>query len=292
MLVHRLKKRTTQDSYGIRLGSTVVPMMKEQFKKIREKLKAIEKIVNPPILATTDIRTGINLLPGGITRVPQGQDTSVRTAYNVAIDLNHLMQDIDLTKKEIYSVFFADLFSLFQTPNTTATEAQIKDNEKLAILGTFIEGFENEMLIPLIQKVIEKIFEQGVIGQEEIPEILLGQELKIEFLGTLAQAQKQVGIGNLFNAWLIISSISQVKPSVLDNINEDDLLRKIIADYGIDTRILKDPILVEQFRQVQQEQQAQLQQQQTLMNMAKVSKDMGQSKVEDNNLLGKIAEQM
>lgn len=290
MLVHRLKKRTTQDSYGIGLGSTVVPMMKEQFKKIREKLKAIEKIVNPPILATTDIKTGINLLPGGITRVPAGSDTSVRTAYNVSIDLNHLVQDIDLTKREIYSAFFADLFSLFQTPNVTATEAQIKDNEKLAILGTFIEGFENEMLVPLIQKVIEKIFEQGVITREEIPDVLLGEELKIEFLGTLAQAQKQIGMGNLVNALSILSSVAQYKPTITDNLDEDELIRQMLVDYGIDTKILKDPKIVEQIRQQRQQQQEQLQQQQSLMNMAKVGKDMGQSKVEDNNLLGKFAQ--
>lgn len=290
MIVHRLKKRTTQDSYGIGLGSTVVPMMKEQFKKIREKLKAIEKIVNPPVLATNDIKTGINLLPGGITRVPANSDTSVRTAYNVAIDLNHLLLDIDSTKKEIHSAFFADLFSLFQTPNTTATEAQIKDNEKLAILGTFIEGFENEMLVPLIQKVIEKIFEQGIIRQEEIPDILLGEELKIEFLGTLAQAQKQIGLGNLANALTIMDSVAKIKPATIDNLDEDKLIRKIFTDYGLDTKILRDPAVVEQIRQEQQRQQEQLQQQQTLLNMAKVGKDMGQSKIEDNNLLGKFAQ--
>lgn len=286
MLIHRLETRTTHDAYGIGIGSTISSKIKETFKKIREKLKAIELAVRPPFTYTADIKNEINLMPGMGTKVPTGKETGIKTIYQVALDIEHLRKDIEDDKKEIASAFFADLFLMFQAGGNTATETNERVTERLGVLGTLTERFENELLEPLIKGIIAKIFKAGIISETEIPEELRGREIKIEYIGILSQAAKQIGLSNLRNAIALMKELTAVAENVTDNFDADNALRAACIDLGLDPTMLTAPEIMAERRKIKAQQEERRAQQEAMLAASRSAKDLGSAKITPETLLG------
>lgn len=285
VLTPRWEIRTTQDSYGTGPGWTVVKTVQEIYSKISSKLKAIQKKVDPPMQATENVKDSINLLPGGVTRVPQGKDSGLRTAYNIELDINHLRQDILESKEEIYSAFYADIFlmSSIDDKTMTAKEAGIRYDEKLGMLGMVVEQLEVELLQPLFDKVLNIMQRAGLI--EPAPDVLQGREIDYDYIGILAQAQKQIGLSNLNSGIMALGSLMDIQPDVIDNFDADAALVEIFDVSGINPNLLRDPKLVEMMRQKRAEAAAIAAQQEQIAKAAETAKTMSDTKINDDSVL-------
>jgi hypothetical protein len=102
-------------------------------------------------------------------------------------------------RQRINQAFYADLFLMISNDQrrmpVTAREIAERHEEKLLMLGPVLERLHDEMLSPLIDITFAKHREAGILPPP--PPELQGQDLKIEFVSTLAQAQKAVGLGSL-----------------------------------------------------------------------------------------------
>ena len=63
------------------------------------------------------------------------------------------------------------------------------------MLGPVLERLHNEMLSPKIDLTFQRIMDAGLLPPP--PKELQDSELKVEFVSTLAQAQKMVGLGSM-----------------------------------------------------------------------------------------------
>ena len=224
-------------------------------------------------------------LPGGIVYTDAAQ-AGIRPLYEVRLDLNHLLQDIQDVRGRIRSTFYADLFLMLsnqQNPNMTATEVAERHEEKLLMLGPVLERLQNELLDPLIETTFDFMVEAQMLPPP--PEELAEADIDIQLVSMLAQAQQAVATGSIDRFIGTMGSVAQFKPEVLDKIDGDRLADVYASALGVDQSIMLPDDDVQALRE-QRSQQQQAQAQSEMLNQAadtaqKMGNAVGQEAVTD-----------
>jgi hypothetical protein len=202
--------------------------------------QAIEKIVNPPMTGPTSMRQQkASILPGDITYVDATQGGGFRTAHEIDIKIQEIEHKQDQIRLRVSRCFYEDLFLMLvniDRKNITATEIAERKEEKLLALGPMLEQLNQDLLDPLIDNTFEIMMRQNLIPPP--PNELQGQDLKVEYISIMAQAQKLVGINSIERFSGYVAGVAQVQPEVLDKVNSDQL----VDTYGDITSVPPDII--------------------------------------------------
>jgi hypothetical protein len=165
----------------------------------------------------------ISTVPGGISVVSDTQPGSaLKPTYQIQPDIDAMENSVDKVQQRINSSFFADLFMMIANidkSGVTAEEIAKKYEEKLLLLGPVIEGLESELLNPLIDRVFFVMMRLRLLPPP--PEELSGQELKVEYISMLAQAQKSAGIAYIERFAAFINNVAEQHPGIKDNFDVD-----------------------------------------------------------------------
>lgn len=224
---------------GMRALGDIIQLQHEQLSKG----KAIEYQADPPLQAPSSMRgRESDLLPGGMTYIDMAQpNVGIRTAFDVRLDLSHLLVDIQDVRDRVRTAFYSDLFLMLQNDTRsgiTATEIAERQEEKLLMLGPVLERLHNEMLSPLIDLTFSAMVRSGILPTP--PQELQGQEIKVEFVSTLAQAQRAVGLASLDRMLMTVGNIAQAKqdPAVWDKIDTDQIVDGYADMLGVDPQFI------------------------------------------------------
>jgi hypothetical protein len=210
------------------------------------KAQGIDYMVKPPLQVPFSLRNNdTDILPGGITFVDRtGPDNSIKTAFDVQINMQHLLLDIQDVRLRIDRAFFADLFLFLSNiqglkGQMTAREVAEIHEEKLLMLGPVVENIENELLQPMVDITFDAMIEAGILPPP--PPELQGMELNTEFIGLLSQAQRSVSMGGVDRIIGATASIAAAKqdPSVWDKIDTDKVIDKAANYLGIDPELIR-----------------------------------------------------
>ena len=212
------------DIYGNSPGMEALGDIKQLQHEQLRKAQGIDYKTRPPLQAPTSMKNReIDSLPGGVSFVDAANPNGgIRTAFEVNLDLSHLLMDIQDVRERIRGSFYADLFlMLANSPRTdmTATEVAERHEEKLLMLGPVLERLHNELLDPLIEMTFERMLAAGIVPPA--PPELQGSELNIEFVSMLAQAQRAVATNSVDRYVANLGAVAQYKPDVLDKFNSD-----------------------------------------------------------------------
>ena len=259
--------------YGNSPAMTALGDVKQLQFNQRMKLRGIDYAVNPPIIAPTSMKgQSAGFLPGGILyHNGDEQGESIRSAFNVNLDLNPLLADINDVRQRIQSAFYADLFLMVsqQSQNMTATEVAERHEEKMLMLGPVLERLQNELIDPLIEITFDAMVNAGVLPPP--PDAIADQDINVVLVSILAQAQRAIGVNSIDRFVGAIASVAQIKPDVLDNLNGDKWAEIYADSLGIDPRILTNPddvVAIREQRAQQQAEASQLQQAEQGANIA------------------------
>ena len=255
------------DIYGTSPGLEALGDIRQLQVQQKRKAQAIDYKVSPPLVLPTNLSGRVHdTLPGGIV-FADAQAQGIRSLYEVNIDLSHLQQDIQETQGRINSTFFSDLFMMIsqQDKRMTATEVSERQEEKMLMLGPVLERLQNELLKPLIEITFNYMDEAGILPP--VPEELQGQDIDIQFVSILAQAQVAVRMGSINQFVSGITQLAGARPDILDNIDFDGYVAVAAESLGISPKILANPDAVEAIR-AQRQQQEQLQQQMAVAGQA------------------------
>src|SRR6185369_3852595 len=186
------------DIYGYSPGMDALGAVRGLQLYERRKAQAVGKMVNPPMLADSSLRTtGSSIIEGGITYIDNlaaQQHAGLRPAYQFNPQVGELRQDINEICQEIRGHFFEDLMLAFATsdlPQVTAREVEERHQEKLLVLGPVLERLNNELYDPAIKRIFTIMMRRGEFPPP--PQELQGQALKVEYTSVMAQAQKLIG---------------------------------------------------------------------------------------------------
>lgn len=250
-LAPRWAVSSSSEVYGDGPGHEAIGDVKGLQHEQLRKAQAIDYQTNPPIQAPTGSKGHmIDTLPGGVSFVDTaGQAGGIRTAFEVRLDLGNLLEDIRDTRSRINSTFYVDLFLMLQNDTRsgiTAREIAERHEEKLLMLGPTLERLHNEMLAPLIDMTFDRIIAAGLVPPP--PPELSEVDLKVEFVSTLAQAQRAVGLGSVDRLVNFVGMVSQAKqdPGVWDKVDTDQMVDGYADMTGVDpTFIVSDEKVVE-----------------------------------------------
>lgn len=243
-------------SPGMEALGDVIQLQRSQLMKG----KAIDYMADPPVQMPGGMKDSSDTLPGGVSYYngAAGPDGGIKTAFEVRLELNHLLADIQDTRDRINSAFYADLFLMISQMDTTrtATEIAARQEEKLLMLGPVLERLHNEMLDPLIDLTFAKALRAGILPPP--PQELEGVDLKVEYVSMLAQAQRAVGLGSVDRLLGTVGSIAQFKPEALDKLNTDEIIDGYSDMLGVDPDFIvaNENVAVIRANRAQQQQQA------------------------------------
>lgn len=217
-----------------------------------DKAVAIQKSYNPPLQGhVANKRNRAKNFPGGISFMDTSdlQKGGLRPLYEVKPDISGLLADMEETRQRIRSAFFVDLFQMFTALDRrqiTAEEILKRYEEKVLMLGPTLERVDNEMLDVVIEIVFHDMLQAGLFPPA--PAELEGQEIRVEYVSMLHQAQKAAGIQAMERTIGFIGTLGSIKPAAVDKLDEDAMVDEFAQQVGIVPSVIRDDKNVAEIR--------------------------------------------
>lgn len=230
-----------------------------------QKAQAIDTALRPPLQGPAMLKShDKNFYPGGITYLADVdlQRGGLRPVFETNFDMNPLREEIAEERRRVDQAYFVDLFLMFQNPGVvtgdkpTAEQIVRQHEEKLVMLGPVLENLSGELLQPLIERTFSLMQSQNLIPPP--PEEIQGQEIKIEYVSVLAQAQKLAGLNPIERGMNIIGTAAQLDPSVIDHFDAREAIEEAFDVIGAPPQTLRsrDEVAAIQQQRAQQQQLA------------------------------------
>ena len=277
------------DIYGNSPGMEALGDIKQLQHEQLRKAQVIDYQTKPPLQVPANMKNrDVEMLPGGITFV-DGVNSGIKTAFEVNLNLQHLLGDIQDVRERVRGSFYADLFLMLANATDTrmtATEVAERHEEKLLMLGPVLERLHNELLDPLIDITFTRMVAAGIVPPA--PPELQGMDLSVEFVSMLAQAQRAIGTNSVDRFVGNLGQVATFKPDVLDKFDADQWVDAYSDMLGVDPSLIvadKQVALIRDARNkamAAKEQVAAMQQQsETAKNLAQAPTGGGQNALMD-----------
>lgn len=255
---------TGEDTWGtdcpgmIALGDTKQLQMQE-----KRKAQAIDKLVNPPMKGPASLRNvPVNSLPGGLTIYDQDMTKEGLTPlYTVDPRIQELVGDMQATEGRINEAFYVDLFFAITQMEGIQPRNQLeltqRNQERLLQLGPVLERLQSEFLSPMIERTFNQLSRKNLLPPP--PDILAGQPLKVQYVSSLAMAQRSQEVSALEGLRFFVSEMAQSGfPEAIDKVDADEMIDQYSLITGVPSKVIRSDEATTAIRQdrVQQQQQA------------------------------------
>ena len=252
------------DPYGRSPAMDALGDVKQLQLEERRKAQAIDKMVNPPMVADVSMKNEpASLLPGAVNYVPNLTNSQgFKPAYLVAPQLAELNKDIMAVEARIKDAFFNDLFLMISQLDTvrTATEIDARREEKLIMLGPALDRLQREGLAADIDRIFQIGARRGLFPPP--PPDIAGGVVKVEYISQLADVQRASATTAIERLWQFSGGIAAAVPGILDNLDADETVKQYAELMRVPPKILTSKEQVAKFRadrEAAQQQAAQMQ---------------------------------
>jgi hypothetical protein len=276
------------DVYGRCPGMDTLGDIKQLQHQQKRKAQAIDKMVNPPMVAPTSLKgKPSTVLPGQTTYVdPMQGGQGFVPAYQVQPRINELQVDIAEVQNRIQRGFYADLFAMMINSDRrqmTATEVVERHEEKLVLLGPVLQRINVELLDPLLDDVFEYALEAGLLPDP--PEALEGEEMEVEYISLLAQAQQAVAASSLERVMGFAGNLVAVFPNIVDGIDSDEALRQYANILGTSPDVIMSQDAVTEVREQRKQAELAVHQREEGAKLAQSAKVLSETDTQNPNAL-------
>lgn len=231
------------DIYGNSPGMEALgEVMGLQFKQLRL-AKGIDYQTDPPLLLPETLSGRDNeALPGGRVYANAADADVIKSLFDVRLDLGHLDRVIERSQGMVGRIFYADMFLMIanssDTTQRTAAEIAERHEEKLVMLGPVLERQQDDVQRPLVDRAFMGLLKGGALPP--LPPDLVGQELEVEFVSAIAQAQQAVGTHSSDRFVMAIGAVAALpgKQDVLDKFDADEWADRYSQQLGVDPHLI------------------------------------------------------
>lgn len=292
-LVPRWETTRPTDAYGFGPGhralGDIVQLQQEQLRKAQ----AIDYQANPPLAIPSSLKNReLDTLPGGASYIDTAAgDAKITTLFNVNLDINHLLADIQDVRTRIDQAYFKNLFLMLANQplsDTTATEILRREEEKVMMLGPVMNRLDNESSDKLIDITFDKMVQANLVPPP--PPEMEGMPLIVNYVSVLSQAQRATGILNLDRFVTSLGSVAAVKPNILDKFNEDGYADAMADMLGIDPELVFNGPEVIRIREAKAQAIEQQQQMEAANTAADTAQKLSQANMNDDNALTRVVQ--
>lgn len=256
----------SNDAYGRSVSMDGLGDQKQLQLESKRKAQAIDKMVNPPLVADIQLKNQpASLLPGGMTYASfagSGGKPSIASIYDTKFPIGEIKEDLDEVRERLKKIFFNDLFqpmSQYETrSNISIPEIDQRKAEALIMLGPVFTRIDDEGLDVIVERVWDIVERAGLIPPP--PPEISEAPIDIEFVSMLASAQKAAEATGIDRLLGLVGNMAAVKPDIILKLDENFTIDKYNELLQNDPRILRSNEEVDAMK-AQQAQQAQAMQQ-------------------------------
>lgn len=214
-----------QDSPGVNALADVKQLMT----MVKEYAKAVKKIVCPTYKGPASLKNKkLADVPGAYIEEDEN-GRGISPVYEVNPRVLELKQEKDELKQAIKEHFYNDLFAMILNTaqrGRTATEVNELKEEKMVLLSPLLEQIHCG-LREILTWIYDEQIRVGII--EPLKEQYKNYKYQIEFVSSLAQAQKVSNIASMERFTTFVSNIANaIDPVLKSKLNGE----KIIEDYA------------------------------------------------------------
>ena len=262
--------KASNELYGRSPAMSALSDVKILNKMVEIGMKAAAKQVDPPLLVPDDsMLMPIRMSPGSINYYRSGSRDRIET-LNIGANNPLGLNMEDQRRQAISQTFHVDQLLITENRNMTATEVVQRNQEKMRILGPVLGRLQSELLQPMIIRIFNIMMRNGLFP--EAPEILLNQEIDVEYVSPMALAQRGEELNSIVKGLELFGNISQLAPATLDYIDPPGLIKNLIKILGLPATMIRSDAEVQQIAEEKaeaQQQQAETQQQIAESEMAR-----------------------
>jgi hypothetical protein len=283
---------TGEDVYGHSPGMDALGDIQQLQAMQRRMIQSIDKMVNPPMVAPTSMQNKkASLLPGDITYVDTTQgSTGFKPAHEIRMPLQELSVLVNETQMRIKRCFYEDLFLMLANSDRrqiTAREIEERHEEKLLMLGPVLERQNEDLLDPLIDRTFAIMLRRGEVPAP--PPEISGQELKVEYISIMAQAQKLVATAGLERFVGFVGNLAAAKPDIADKLDFDQVVDEYSDMLGVPPKIVRADEEVAKIREGRAQQIAAQQRAEQLQQIAQGAKLLSETDMNGDSALTRMA---
>jgi len=270
--------------YGRSPAMIALPDIKMLNEMAKTDIRAVHKLVDPPILLHDDGILGnggmkVNLRPGGLNMGGVNRDgRMLMQPFTTGARADIAESKMEQRRQSIDDAFLVTLFQiLVDTPRMTATEALIRAQEKGMLLTPTMGRQQSEAIGPLIEREIDLLMQHNMLPP--LPEILMeaGGEYEIIYDSPMSRMQRAEELVGVQRTMELLAPFAQINPDVLDVFDPDALARLTAEVSGVPTPVLRSQEMIDRLRQGRAEAQQQQQMVEAAQPMAGAMKDAAQA---------------
>lgn len=242
------------DSYGTSPAMDALGDVIQLQHETKRKAQSLDYMNRPPIVADHVFKNSPGaLLPGGQTFVSGANTFGAKPVYQVSPPIAEITADLRDIQIRIQETLHNPLFNMISQLETvrSATEIDARREEKLVLLGSVLERFENEALDPAINRIYAIMERQELLPP--IPEEIAGQDIEIQYVSILSSAQRAVGVAPVERMLQVIGNLAAVRPDVLNVPKWPEIMYHYGRDVGVAARDLNTPAEIAAANQQQSE---------------------------------------
>ncbi|MEO5375939.1 MAG: portal protein [Alphaproteobacteria bacterium] len=250
--------------YGRGPGMKALADVKMLQRAMKVTIKGVEKIIDPPLLVADDgVLSPVRVTPSGINYYRAGtwsMDPIKPLMTGGRPDLGEeFMAGI---RVRIEAAFFKPLIQMIRKDRMTATEVLQVAEEGQRILGPYLGRLKAEDVGPMVERVFAIMLRAGAFAPP--PPALSGADLEIEYVSPAVRSQRLGRARALGQFSEITGPMTQLDPTVHDNLDFDRAYRDTADVLGLPKDWLRGQAEVAAIRQQRQAAQAKAAQTQAL----------------------------
>jgi hypothetical protein len=226
--------RLSGEVYGRGPGLTALSDVRVLHAMARTSLMAGEKMADPPLMVPDDgflgpVRTG----PAGLTYYRAGSTDRIEP-LPIAIDLSAAEAMMEQRRQSIRRIYLGDMLQP-EGPALTATEALIRQKEKMRVVGPVMGRLQTEFLAPLTERVFGIQSRNPDSVMAKMPQELVGQKWGVEYKSPIANLQREQEALGFQEAMMALGPlIGESDPfGIMDNFDPDKIARSVTGIYGV-----------------------------------------------------------
>jgi len=232
--------KTSMSVWGFSPATLAMGDIKSANAARRLQLSMAEKMIDPPVFAEEmSILADLDMSSGGLNVVRRIDGIEVFNAQGSIPVSDHMITQL---QDAIKDYFFTDQLQ-FPRPQGTpmsATEAQIRYEQLAKLMAPTLGRLQNDMLSPIVARGFKMLVRSGELDPPPESVVESGGDLDIEYLGSLARAQKTDRAAATERLVASVANISPVFPNAVDVIDDDAMVRELARDLNISASILRD----------------------------------------------------
>lgn len=195
---HSAWERTPDSIWGHGPGNIALPTVKQLNRWAEIEFKAAAKVVDPVTMVTElGLLSDLDLKPGGLVLV---KDMESMRPYESGARFDVTSAKTAEMRAQIRQLFFVDELHLKDSPQMTATEAQIRYELMNRLFGPTLGRFQSNLLSPLLRCALGHLARAGKLPPKPEKVKRLDPDFEIRYLGPLARSRRTDEVANIERA--------------------------------------------------------------------------------------------